>query len=339
MRAILLSDLIDEHLSSLASNGYARNSQRIAARTCRGFLAYVGNIQVRNVSARHVDAYFAARSASKCAPNTLNTDLVALRRLFDFAVARRYMGALDNPATHRRTLREQPKSRQLIPASKFGALLDACKHPRDRAFVALGLYLLLRASEIVELRIGDVDLDRGYVSARILKSAKADDMPISEELDAELRRWLTWYAQDAGPLDPTWRLVPAKESPAPMPGTPVVAHLRPTKAIHRPAEIVQRALVGIGVDVRESSGASKREGGHTLRRSSARAVFDRLVAEGYDGAGRVVQSLLHHSSFQTTEHYLGIELDRQKRDELLRGAPMFPVKDNIISLEVARGSA
>lgn len=67
-----------------------------------------------------------------------------------------------------------------------------------------------------------------------------------------------------------------------------------------------------------------KEGQHTLRRSGARAYFDALVEQGYDGALRRVQSMLGHAHANMTERYLGIDLDRKKRNDDLRGVSMFP---------------
>jgi integrase len=92
--------------------------------------------------------------------------------------------------------------------------------------------------------------------------------------------------------------------------------LRPDSS---PAKIhwaVHRALKTLGMD-------SSKEGVHTLRRSAARARFDQLVSEGYDGALRQVQTLLHHANAKTTEVYLGIDIDVQARDDAIRGKRLF----------------
>lgn len=93
-----------------------------------------------------------------------------------------------------------------------------------------------------------------------------------------------------------------------------------------------------GESIRDESGSSLSEGVHTLRRSGARALYDRLVSEGYDGAMRTVQSMLHHSSIQTTEHYLGIHLDKKRRDDVVRGKHLFPTStENVVGMESIRG--
>lgn len=325
MNSVTLSTLVDEHLATLASGGYAKSTQRAATRVCRAFLAHAGNIQVRHVTARHVDSYFASR-LSQLQPQSLNLELVFLRSLFRFAAARGYMRNVPDPTAHRRRMRVQARGRLRVPSSDFPRLLDATPHPRDRMVVALGIYLLQRQSEIQALRVGHVDLTHGVVSAQIIKTAKFDEMPISSELDTELRRWLTWYAQQVGPLQDSMYLVPAKVRPMfGRDGKPQIdTTLQPFKPIGRPEQVVQRALVACGYSLQDAEGNPMREGVHTLRRSAARAMFDRLCDEGYDRALRIVQSLLHHSSVKQTEGYLGIEADQVHRDDVIRGKEMFP---------------
>jgi integrase len=65
-------------------------------------------------------------------------------------------------------------------------------------------------------------------------------------------------------------------------------------------------------------------GGHVLRRSGARALFDRLRHEGYDGALKRVQSMLGHSNSVISERYLSLGVERLQRNEMLAGKPMFP---------------
>jgi len=81
--------------------------------------------------------------------------------------------------------------------------------------------------------------------------------------------------------------------------------------------VVKRAMRRIGHEPHGS-------GMHTLRRSGARALFDRLRHEGYDGALMRVSSMLGHADTKTTEIYLGLSIERQQRNELIAGKAMFP---------------
>lgn len=338
----LLSDLIEEHLKSAASRGLRPSTLRNRDQHLKKFVAEVGNIQIRNVAPRHVDLFFERRMADKLQASSLNHNLDSLKAFFKWAERARYIAPGTNPVLDRAKFKVMPKARLRIPAADFPRLLDCASHPRDRMIVALGLFLFLRQSEIANLKIGDVDLERGAVFVRVEKSHKADEMPVSRELDGELRRWLTFYAQQV-PLKDSFHLCPAKGTVTAVydhvtkrfgaERDLLAAKLKPETKMQLVHEPVQRALEAAGYATRDDSGASLREGSHTLRRSGARALYDKLAEDGHDGAIRVVQAMLHHTSITQTEKYLGIELDQARRDRLLKGRRMFAAPaENVIQL-------
>lgn len=330
-----LSDLIDTFLKSREAQGLAANTIKNDGYILRGFLAIVGNIQMRSVAESHVDLYFERRLSEGVKPSTLNHIRAILGSFLEWARKRRYLGPNGNPMADRPAYRTPPKPKLLIPASDFPRLLDCAEHPRDRAVVALGLFLFLRRGEITSLRIRDLDLASGKVFAQIHKSARADEMPVCQELDQEMRRWLTWYSGHVeASLARDWYLVPAKRqaggTPDPITGllrgqaSYLEAPLRPTGKMSEVHTAVKTALKKAGYALTDEKGEPTREGGHTLRRSGARALYDRFLDEGgHDRAIRVIQAMLHHKSIRTTEHYLGIELDEVRRNQLLQGQRMF----------------
>lgn len=337
-----LDEAIREFHHWRRASGIAATTQRQEAYVMRWFLTDVGNIYVQNVTSRHVDDYLAGRRRT-LKESTMNLHLAVLRAFFRFAEHRRMLGRHGNPVAMHKGRKVPDRKRLRVPVTEFGRLLDACEHPRDRVIVAIGLYTLIRQSAMKGLRVADVDLVDGFLEVFEPKTGKRDAKPIGTELDGELRRWLTWYTQELGrPLMPDDFLVPAKSRPRFVEGRVlVVGELDPSRPVTRPHLPVQNALVRCGFATRDELGRATGEGVHTLRRSSARAMFDRLKDEGGGlDAIKVVQSLLGHSSQATTEHYIGVEADRQRRDEILRGKQMFPTgsRDNVVQLKrVASG--
>lgn len=340
-QAILLSDAMDEYLKGRVTlrKGTAAGDRRVLQRLLRA----AGNIQARHLTNAHGEATVALLSQT-CAPNTIHTDVARLKVFCKWLRARRYLDMYTDPfgtITLPRII-ERPKLR--IPAREFPLLLDAAKSPRDRLIVALGLYLFLRQSEMKELRLSHVDLDAGEVMVTIVKTAtRPDRMPISAELDTELRRWLTEYHATAPvALRPDHFLVPAQTPAQFITQKGVVGsrgytiELRPDKPIRTPYKQVQQVLERCGYATRDASGKALSEGVHTLRRSGARALFDRLLGEGYDGALRTVQSMLHHSESAMTERYLGIDVDAHRRNDLLKGHAMYGAETNVVRLGVAQ---
>ena len=127
------------------------------------------------------------------------------------------------------------------------------------------------------------------------------------------------YSAEFGGLEADWYLFPRRASGHNEFGENgevlryVYGGLIPTKDTRNLPEIVQKALTDAGHVIETG------EGVHTLRRSVARAFFDRAVAGGYDAALRATSALLHHSSSQVTEHYLGLSTEKLSRDEILHG--------------------
>lgn len=339
----LLSDAIDDYM-------YLRKSQDFSKRTLaneRGilkrFLLVSGNVWVHQINTRQVTRYFEEASKTRT-PNTLQLDHTVLTQFFEWARQTRRLAMDVNPMLGRRRPKVRKKERNRLHVSKFGHLLDAAEErdPRDRALCAILLYTLIRDNEAADLRIGDVDLDSLGLRVRITKSHTEDTMPICAELEVELRSWLSIYCAEVGrPLSANDYLLPTRT---------VLKALRsrehgyfeghemayvPGRPIGRIGAVVRTVLTDIRFPVVDDEGKPAWEGSHTIRRSGARALFDRLAAEGYDRALRIVQSMLHHASVTQTEVYIGVTADRRGRDEILRGRQMFPIEtDNVVQLSV-----
>lgn len=331
-----LSDAIAEYVQFRTSQKYAKNTIRSDRQALDLLLSEVGNIQMKHLDARHGEAFVSALLSAGKAPGTVNLYRGSFRRFTSWCHTRRYLPGGNNPLGTTRNLKDEAEPRRRVPIEDFGRLLDACEHPQERIIVAMGLYLFVRASEVADVDIDHVNLAAGTILVYQRKTKKWDEMPIVLELDAELRRWLTWYAEDQapvrGPLMPHWPLVPARrrsqlwnDGTGKCGGRPVVPRYGQMNPLSRAKQLhkkVQKALRAIGWEV----GPEHREGGHTLRRSGARALYEYLVADGgeaRDEAIGMVQAMLHHKTRAQTEHYIGLEAAREKRDKVFRGKRMF----------------
>jgi integrase len=269
----------------------------------------------------------ASRTRSGSSVNMIHSSLSAF---FRWCRMRGLMPVDQDPLMGIRYRRVPKKERKRLDVSEFGAFLDAASDPRDRAFAALGLFLFLRGSEAAALRVRDLDLNEGTIGVTIFKTDDYDRMPICEELERELRQFLLYYQQECGALEPDWYLVPARVQRG------FGAHtLNPHNKISRPHDVIKRILGDYGWT------DTYWQGMHLLRASGARAWFDELNNNTVDGALRLVQTHLHHSSTQMTERYLGLTADRVRRDEMVLGSAMFPSlrqdSDNVVTLRKASG--
>lgn len=309
----------------LVSRGLGERTIKNYMQTLNRWEELVGDTRIDQIQASHVDRFF---GEGAWAPKTQNLYLSLLRGVF-FPWCRRqgYMPRDHDPTEGWRNAKSEKSEQLWLPVDEFPALLEAADNPRDRAVIALGLFTFARGSELSTLRIQDVDFDKSLLTLYRWKTKDADLMPISSELWSEMDRYLAYYKVNQGfELKPEWYLVPVRSKTVPVwdyetrtidPTRRREADLLPTQRLYRPYEPVKRALRKLGYDPKGS-------GAHTLRRSGARALFDRLRKEGYDGSLRRVSSMLGHKDTKTTEIYLGLSLEREQRNELLAGQPMFP---------------
>jgi integrase len=337
-RSVPMSEALAEYQNHLLARDLSANTVKNNCQPIRKALAIWGDIQVASVTPRHVDKLFQQGSWQ---PSTRNLYLGQLRMFFAWCRRHGYLGRDIDPTDGWRNMRVPRRERMRLNVNQFADLLNACEHPRDRMVCALGLFTFMRGSEMQTLRIRDLDLDSNMVRMYRHKTREEDVLPISTELHVEATRWLNWVQHDTSSvLNPDWFLVPAK-GPNPteysqrlhrIVHVPGVASIKPDVMLTHPYRCVQRPLSVLGFPTRV-------EGGHTLRRSGARALFDELREQGYDGALMRVSSMLGHRDTRITEHYIGLGLERTQRNEMLAGKPMFPsVQQPAVVLQFRRDS-
>lgn len=336
---MLLSEAVDRYLQDRLNKGLARGTVRNEGTILKHLVADIGNIQVSSISPRHMDVFFARHA--EWAPGTFNRARTSLTTFFKWCQARGIMPRFADPLEGTRKRKSDPHDWLIIPEEDWSSVLDAAEDPRDRIMVALGLYLFTRVSETTHLRWRDIDFQNHVVSVFRSKTRTIDVLPICEELEHELKVWRLKYAEVMGEhVKPGWVVVPPWE-PKRMRGVkgqkgvlvPVAGGqvLRPNRMMTAPTERIKTVLSAAGYDL------GKGEGGHTLRRSGATALYNELSERGHDRAIRLCQAMLGHSSVQTTEVYLALNLDRKARNDLLAGKPMFTRAGggSLVSLEKA----
>jgi integrase len=315
---VTLTFAADEYVRFLKARKLAQRSIQGAEVTLKQLIAQAGDILLVNVTPIHIEKMFTAQEWKEA---TRNTKLSHLNGFLTWARGRKYIPADHSPTLGWRSMAVPQRDRVYIPVEDWPALMDSATCRIDRMVVALGLYSFMRGSEMRRVTLGDIDLDRCEMNIYRVKTKQSDILPIPTELDKELRSYLTWYTgMITGPLHPDYFLLPPKNTDMAkgadnkwIPGT---SSFDPTRPLARMDYSAKRVLVAAGW-------WTDYEGAHTLRRSGARAYFNYLLEAGYDGALRRVQTMLGHSTTAMTERYLSIDLDRKKRNEDLRGKPMF----------------
>jgi len=155
-------------------------------------------------------------------------------------------------------------------------LIDATETLRDRIFVQVAYGCGLRLSELVHLRVYDIDSARMVIHVRHGKGAKDRLVPLSQRLLQELRAYWRLYRPS------TWLF------PGTKPGEPICG----SNMQRRFGRLVKRI------------GLTKRCSLHTLRHSYA----THLLETGVDLL--TLKMLLGHRTLETTTRYLHVRTDR-----------------------------
>lgn len=310
-----LSDARDLYLTHRSSTGIAPATVKNDRQAIRRLIDAVGDIRMADLGPGHMDALIASMLAGgRFAPGTVNVTQSSLSAWFRWARSRGHMGLMQDPIADRRYVPAQPTPKLIIPLADFPRVLNSIDEPRDKALITAGLFLMLRQSEICDLRVRDLDLQAGYIDVRRFKNYSKDRLPITPDGRPHFVEWMVTYQEHVGALRKDDYLIPARENVGQF---GQAWRLRADRPISRSADIVRRVLEPLGY-------TDRRMGVHILRRSAARAAFDEMAADGFDGALRTVAAWLGHKSVTTTEIYLQLSEDRAKRDKRFTNQPLYP---------------
>jgi integrase len=337
---ISLSDGIDAYLV-LRCAKHKPSTTRCDRNDLRRLLAYVGNVRLKDLNKDHLVGYFygAKGRVNQVSAATFNAERGRIITFLHWAVEEGHIAKSPMRGIDRRTVRTRERLR-LNPDQMLEAIAGE-EYPRDRALLSVVCNTALRAHAITLLRVRDVDLANGYLCTYTTKTETERLMPMPSELEAELRSWREVYAQECGPLHPDWFLLPARARYG-WYTDPTTGRRDDNKSVLRPTvemcyqttlRIVHKTLARLGLD-------GPGEGLHTLRRSSARAVFDAVADDGDARAIHIAREFLGHTNVAMTEHYIGTSHERKQLDDRMKGkaflAASRPESSNVVDLAALR---
>ena len=270
--------------------GLARNTLEAYGRDLARYVAWLqatGVTEPGGITASHVLQYLAGLKAGGLAPRSRSRSLVALRTFHRFLVSERLCS--HNPTTQiaaPRSLAPLPKT---LSPHDVDALLGSPKGEtplavRDRAMFESLYATGLRVSELVTLKLSDLQLDVGYLTA-FGKRGKQRIVPLGDAAIAALRSYLA-----------TARPRFDKSG-----SSPFVFLNRSGEGLTRQGfwKIIKRRAgeAGIYRDITP----------HTLRHSFA----THLLENGADL--RAVQAMLGHADIATTQIYTHVTRERLRQ--------------------------
>lgn len=173
-------------LSANSLEAYARDLTRL------GRFAAGLERPVSRLDRADLEAFVRGLMGEGYSPRTVARIVAATRGLYKFLVVTRHVD--ENPADDLRPPRAWPALPRALALEEVDRLLDAPdtttpKGLRDRALVELLYATGLRVSELVGLKVADVNLEAGYLTCTG-KGRKQRMVPIGEQATAWTRRYL-----------------------------------------------------------------------------------------------------------------------------------------------------
>lgn len=269
-----VSPLRQRMLEDMRMRKLAPKTQTAYIRAVRRFAAYLGRPpdsatveDLRNFQLRLVD--------EGTSPTTLNATITGLKFFCEITLDRAELTARMQPVHVPRTLPV------VLSREEVARLIAAAPNLKHQTALSLAYATGLRASEVVSLKIGDIDSQRMTLRVEQGKGSKDRYAMLSPVLLERLRVWWRVAHAQGKMLEGGWLF------PGMNPVDPLTTR-QLNRAIHMAAE---------------SAHIDKRVSMHTLRHSFATHLLEQKVDI------RVIQVLLGHKKLETTAMYAQVATD------------------------------
>lgn len=265
-----ISPLRQRMIEDMTVRGFTAGTQRGYITAVKNFSVFFGRSpdQASAEDLRHYQLYMRSIGASA---TSMNAAVSALRFLFGVTLGR------DDAQVAMTGVREPRKLPVILSSREVARILDAAPGLKYRAAFSVAYGAGLRASEVVSLKVSDIDSDPERMMIRVEQGKGHKDRyaKLSAPLVDLLRAW--WLAaRQRGVMLPGGWLFPGQNPVNPL----------TTRQLRRAFD-----------DARQAAGIDKRVSLHTLRHCFA----THLMEQGVDI--RVIQVLLGHSKLETTVRY------------------------------------
>ena len=259
-------------IEDMRVRGFTACTQRGYIAAVRNFTAFLGR-SPDQATAEDLRRYQVHMRSEGASATTMNAAVSALRFFFGVTLGR---GDAEVGMT---TVRRPCRLAVILSPEEVSRLLDAAPGLKSRAALSLAYGAGLRASEVVSLKVSDIDSDRQVIRVEQGKGRKDRYAMLSDDLLELLRTWWRTGREQGVMLPGGWLF----------PGLNPVNHLS-TRQLRR---IFHAAKAAAEIDKRASL--------HTLRHCFATHLLEQKVDI------RVIQVLLGHKKLDTTAHYSQVD--------------------------------
>jgi site-specific recombinase XerD len=255
-------------IEDMSVRGFSEKTRDDYVRHVKTFSAFLGR-SPDTATSEDLRRFQLHQSETGVQPPSVNSAVSALR--FFFSVT------LDRPDLARRltVVRQSRKLPAVLSVEEVALLLAAAPGPKYKAALGTAYGAGLRVSEVVALKVGDVDSERMLLRVEQGKGRKDRHAMLSPQLLELLRTW--WrQGRHLGVMLPQGWLFPGQNPVAPL------STRQLNRAVHAAAQ---------------AAGIRTRVTPHTLRHSFATHLLEQDIDI------RVIQVLLGHAKLDTTALY------------------------------------
>ena len=263
-----ISPLRRRMAGDMTTRGFTPSTQRGYLAAVENFTAFFGR-SPDQASAEDLRRYQLHMRSSGVSATSMNAAVSALRFFFGVTLGR------GDAQVGMTTVREPHRLPVVLSPEEVARLLDATSGLKYRAALSVAYGVGLRASEVVSLKLADIDSNRMVIRVEQGKGRKDRYAMLSEPLLHLLRAW--WLA--------------GRERNVMLPGGWLFPGQNPVNPLT--TRQLRRAFDG----AKEAAGIDKRVSLHTLRHCFATHLLEQKVDI------RVIQVLLGHKKLDTTARY------------------------------------
>lgn len=266
------SPLRQRMIADMTVRGFTACTQRGYIAAVRNFTIFLGR-PPDNATSEDLRRFQFHMRSSGASATSMNATVSALRFFFGVTLRRSDAGV------GMTTVRQPQRLPVILSPEEVSSLLGHAPGMKARAVLSVAYGAGLRASEVVSLRVSDIDSERQVIRVEQGKGRKDRYAMLSDDLLEVLRQW--WrVGHGKGVMLPDGWLFPGQN---------------PINAMST------RQLSRIFHGAREAAGIDKRVSLHTLRHCFATHLLEQKVDI------RVIQVLLGHKKLETTAHYSRVD--------------------------------
>lgn len=279
---MLIEELKEKFLEDLQLKNKSPQTINSYSKDIRFFQQFLeghinGQVYIEDITEEDIEAYIKyLRNVRKLQPRSQNRYISSIRSMYNYAFKKRIIKV--NVAQYIENVQYQRKERDYLNLQELEVLFAHIEHPLVKIAVMTMAYAGLRISELIDLKLSDVDL----VNKTMKVTGKGDKqriVPISDTLHEILKDYLANL------------------------------HPRNSEYFFATKKTGRLSAQYVNKIIRESvkkAGITKKVSAHTLRHSFA----SHLIKSKVDVA--TLQRLLGHTNVRTTSVYLHTDYDQLK---------------------------